>query len=155
MTALKSLITTELQAADLQQLMHLWNAEFPVQISYSSPVELQAYLDGLEEVKHHLLMNEKGEIKGWFWLFERDNLPWFAMILSRDIQKQGWGKQLILWAQEECPFLNGWVVDHLDYRKADGSPYPSPLGFYTALGFRKSKDRLEVEKLSVARISWP
>lgn len=155
MTALKSSITRALKPSELNELMALWNAEFPAQIAYSSVEELDTYLNGLDALKHYLLKNQAGEIKGWFWLFERDDLPWFAMILSRDIQGQGWGKKLIRWAQKESSFLNGWVVDHPNYHKADGSPYPSPLGFYTALGFRKGKDRLEVEQLSVAHISWP
>lgn len=155
MTALNSIVTHQLNPVELGELLILWNNEFPAQINYQSVEELKAYLGDLSQLKHHLLKDKQGQIQGWLWLFERDGLPWFAMLLSRKIQRQGWGKKLMLWAQDESSFLNGWVVDHLNYNKADGSPYPSPLSFYIALGFRLSKNRLDVEKLSVAHISWP
>ena len=135
--------------------MRIWNSEYPRQIAYQNKSELESYLASLNQARHKLLLNTEGQLKAWFCVFQRDSLPWFAMLLDRDIQGMGLGRKLLQKAQFEEPLLNGWAVDHPHYLRADGSAYPSPIDFYQKLGFKKSGKRFDENGLSLAHILWP
>lgn len=144
-----------LQEAHIRDLMQIWNSEYPRQISYASLTELQDYLATLKDSRHRLLLDDNDRLKAWFCVFERDALPWFAMILDRDLQGLGYGRKLLSKAQFEETILNGWAVDHPHYHRADGSAYPSPIGFYLKLGFKLTGKRFDENGLSLAHILWP
>ena len=82
----KSLLSEE----EKKVLLRLWNDEYPIIISHSSLQSFNHYLDSLENVTHYLLMDlsHNDIIKGWAFTFDRDNLRWFAIILSPTIQKK-------------------------------------------------------------------
>ncbi len=145
----------ELSPQDLEALFKLWNDEYPKEASFQNQSDLVDYLNTLSHPKHQLLKDDEGHLKAWFCTFQRIDLPWFAMIVSRDLQGQGWGRKLLEQAQKKHSILNGWAVDHHNYQKSDGSPYPSPLGFYNKLGFRKTKLKYGEGNLSVVHIVWP
>ncbi|QNR24579.1 GNAT family N-acetyltransferase [Croceimicrobium hydrocarbonivorans] len=144
-----------LQEAHIGDLMQIWNSEYPRQIAYSSLSEIQEYLNKLKEPRHQILVDKENRLKAWFCVFERDALPWFAMILDRDLQGLGYGRKLLSEAQFEESILNGWAVDHPHYQRADGSTYPSPIGFYLKLGFKLTGKRFDENGLSLAHILWP
>jgi len=144
-----------LKPHDLKSLFTLWNSEYPKEATFRKESDLVDYLNTLSLSKHQLLKDENGLLKAWFCTFQRIDLPWFAMIVSRDLQGKGWGRKFLEEAQKKHSILNGWAVDHNEYQKVDGSPYPSPLGFYSKLGFRKTKLKLGEGNLSVVHIVWP
>ncbi len=136
-------------------LLELWNHEYPAHLAYADIDAFQSYLDNLIEPEHLLLETETGEIKGWYFHFTRNEEKWFAIILSVDIQGQKMGTALLEKARETQTELNGWVVDQDLYKKRDGTPYPSPLGFYLKNGFKLlEEERLELDILSAIKIRW-
>ena len=145
----------KLNSQNLKQLFKLWNQEYPLEASFQQIEELEEYLAHLQSPVHYLFFSDTKELKAWFCVFERNGLPWFAMIVDRNKQGLGWGSEILKRAQEKYEILNGWAVDHNQYQKSDGSLYPSPLGFYEKLGFRKTKQRFDQGQLSVCHIIWP
>ena len=118
--------------------------------------ELRRYLDSLENVVHYLLMDlsHNDIIKGWAFTFDRDNLRWFAIILSQTIQKKGIGRAILKHLVSEEKHLSAWVIDNDRYIKSNGQPYLSPLSFYLKLGCEVSKKEASKSgDLSVVRIN--
>lgn len=133
----------------------LWNQEYPGQVSHKTPADLDAYLGQLSEVNHYLLQGDGEEVEGWAITFTRDNERWFAIILDGKVHGQGKGTWLLNKLKEKERKLYGWVVDHDDYKKANGEPYPSPLKFYEKNGFTLCPEsRQQTEKLSNVKIAW-
>lgn len=142
-------LTTEYKEAILQ----LWNSEYPAQLQHADVASLDNYLGGLADVTHYFLMID-GAVAVWAETFMRDGEKWFAIIANREMQGKGYGKEMMNMLLQKEPVLFGWVTDHDRYKKADGSAYTSPLGFYKQLGFVVTDERLETEKLSAVRIVW-
>lgn len=147
--------TTSLSENQKLQLFQLWNAEYPVNLSYASINDFENYLSKLEKPKHFLFESETNEIKAWAFTFDRENERRFAIILSQDMQGKGIGKQLMEIIQTQENALSGWVVDHNNYTKTNGEVYVSPLGFYEKCGFTLiSHSRLEMDMISAVKIFW-
>ncbi len=146
--------TQQLNSQQKQEIFQIWNSEYPTGISYNDLGEFENYLEGLADKVHVLMLDEQHKVKGWLAHFNRASERWFAMILDPTLQGLGYGSKLLALAKNVNPVLNGWVVDHNDYKKADGSPYTSPLEFYTKNGFRLKEDRLEIKNLSTVKIQW-
>lgn len=139
----------------LEQMLALWNYEYPVQLGYQNREAFEQYLAGLGNKKHILLFDPNQTLVGWYLRFKRDQEIWFALIISSSIQGKGMGKKLMDKAKLEEKILNGWVIDHNQDEKADGSPYRSPLGFYIKQQFNVMEDvRLDIEKISAVKIVW-
>lgn len=137
------------------QLLDLWNEEYPAQLHLQDGKALQDYLWPLNRLKHLLLQDKQGCIKGWAWSFDRDGERWFAIIVSTEQQGKGLGRQLIERLKNAEQTLNGWVTDHNKDIKQNGTPYSSPLDFYIKCGFEVLADqRLETEKMSAVKIRW-
>ena len=144
-----------LNADQKQEIVRLWNEEYPVQMSYAKMADFDQYLDNLANKQHLLLVDDSGRISGWAMLFDRDGERWFAIILHTDMQGKGYGTKMLNIIKEGNDKLSGWVIDHNDDLKANGLPYKSPLGFYTRNGFTTCPQvRLELEKISAVRIEW-
>ena len=138
-----------------EQLMQLWNKEYPEQLAYHSLSEFRAYLTGLTNTKHYLLIDSTGAIKGWAFTFIREADRWFALILDSTIQYQGHGTRLLNRLKQDEKVLNGWATDHDGYTRRDKSTYKSPAAFYLKNGFTMCEDiRLETEKMSALKIQW-
>jgi len=146
--------TSTLTNTQKQSLFEIWNAEYPKKLAYQNVLEFEEYLSKLGSLKHFLLCTEAGEIKGWACSFERESERWFAILLANEIQKKGYGKQLLNVLQKEENSLNGWVIDHNQYTKPNGEIYRSPLDFYLKCGFLATDIRLETEKISALKIVW-
>jgi GNAT superfamily N-acetyltransferase len=147
--------TTELNAALKEVVRRLWNSGYPERLRHASVTELETYLAALDNKHHLLLTDEQGELQGWCFSFERDGATWFAIIVNSESQGKGYGRQLLNALKEKQSYLNGWVIDHSQDKKANGLPYRSPLPFYLSNGFKTEPGtRLETEKISAVKIVW-
>ena len=89
-----------LDQSELEQLLLLWNAEYPSQICYRNLNELRGYLDKVDPEKH-LLVRLEDELCAWMILFQREQARWFAMIVSKNFQGRGLGKALLMHAKKK------------------------------------------------------
>ena len=150
-------ITTTHQISQVQteQILQLWNNEYPEKLTYKNMAGFESYLEKLNEVKHFLLANNDEKIQGWAVTFKRENETWFAIILSENLHGKGWGTKVLNELKQNKKALNGWVIDHSDDKKRNGSFYKSPLEFYLKNGFEVLSDtRLELEIMSAVKIRW-
>ena len=147
--------TASLSETQKVAVLQLWNEEYPGQLRYAQPAGFDAYLSALTDKTHLLAVNDEGQVLGWALSFIRDGERWFAIIIHRSMQGMGEGSALLNALKSKEQSLAGWATDHERYTKADGSPYPSPLGFYVRQGFTTNPEsRLELPHLSAVRIDW-
>jgi hypothetical protein len=147
--------TNTLDDAQKQAVIELWNEEYPAQLKYEHMEDFDRYLDALSDKTHLLGIDDTGRVIGWALSFIRNGERWFAIIIHRTAQAKGKGAAMLGALKARGERLAGWVTDHERYQKSDGTPYPSPLGFYLRNGFTVRQDvRLELEKLSAVRIDW-
>ena len=152
---MKIIETTDLSFLQKEEVMALWNKEYPVQLKFAQAGAFDAYLQGIGRTKHVMNFSKDNRLLGWAFLFERDSETWFAIIVDQTVQKQGLGTQLLNALKAKATLLNGWVIDHEKYVKDDGTGYLSPMPFYLKRGFHVlNAHRLETEKLSAVKISW-
>lgn len=147
--------TPELNEQVKQQVLDLWNSEYPEKLSYNSLTEFDNYLQNLNNLKHFLLIGDLDLILGWALTFDRDSERWFAIILAEKIKGKGLGRKMIDELKKVEHILNGWVIDHNNDMKKNGLTYVSPLKFYEKCGFEIQQDvRLELDKMSAVKIKW-
>lgn len=145
----------ELSKTHKEEVLNLWNNEYPEKLSYKTLKDFENYLENLAEQSHILIINERQEIKGWYFDFMRENEKWFAIILDSKLQGKGFGTRVLNMAKEKEIALCGWVIDHNSYRKKNGEIYASPIDFYLKNGFKTvEKIRLELEIISAVKIIW-
>ncbi|GHA78350.1 GNAT family N-acetyltransferase [Pontibacter akesuensis] len=145
----------ELTAGQKRQVLQLWNQEYPVQLQYAALAAFEEYLKGLMQKRHYLLLSEAGEVCGWFFLFERAEETWFALLVDGKLKGRGYGKRLLRLVQEKESQLSGWVIDHDRDVKSNGEKYNSPLDFYLKNNFKVCpEERLGTEKISAVKIRW-
>lgn len=146
---------TELNTVHKEQILHLWNSEYPEKLVYKSIKDFEKYLNNLSKQTHYLLINDKEEIEGWATTFIREGEKWFAIIISEKLQGKGIGTQMLNNLKQDSKILNGWVIDHHLDRKLNGAFYKSPLEFYQKNDFMViSETRLELEIMSAVKIKW-
>lgn len=147
--------TFDLNEFRKNELLTLWNNEYPEKLSYRNLIEFDEYLKNLNKLKHLLLIGNNDEINGWAFSFDRENERWFAIILSEKQQGQGVGRKMLDKLKLNEKELNGWVIDHNNDKKPNGKTYNSPLEFYHKCGFIVVSDkRLESEKITAVKIKW-
>jgi len=146
---------TNLTEEQKLQLFELWNNEYPAKLSYSSLADFENYLCKLDNKTHFLLTDESQQILGWALLFERENETWFAVIIDSSLQGKGFGAKLMERLKSNTEKLNGWVIDHGNDKKSDGSYYKSPINFYIRNQFKVNDIiRLELDIISAVKIEW-
>ncbi|ESU28770.1 hypothetical protein FLJC2902T_13660 [Flavobacterium limnosediminis JC2902] len=146
---------TNLTEEQKLQLFDLWNEEYPVKLNYPSLSDFENYLDKLDNKTHFLLTDENQQILGWALLFERENEIWFAIIIDASLQGKGFGSKLLERLKSKTDTLNGWVIDHNNDKKNDGSAYKSPINFYIRNQFKTNNTiRLELDIISAVKIEW-
>jgi hypothetical protein len=151
----KIIIKNELNEQEKQQVLDLWNNEYPEKLSYNNLGEFDHYLKNLHNIKHFLLTDTMNKILGWALTFERENEKWFAIILSEKVQGKGLGRKMLEKLKQVEPVLNAWVIDHNNDLKKYGQTYLSPLKFYEKCGFEiQTSNRLELDKISAVKIKW-
>lgn len=147
--------TATLTSQQKHSLCALWNREYPLQLSFESFDDFENYLFTLQDAKHFIVTGQKDVITGWAFIFTRDQVTWFAIIVDSTEHHQGIGTKMINTLKTEVPNLSGWVVDHDQYVRPNGTTYPSPLKFYVKNGFTVCKEiRLETDQLSAVKITW-
>jgi GNAT superfamily N-acetyltransferase len=134
-------------------ILRLWNREYPSLIQLAAMENLEDYFARLRPECHLFLLDNEGTVRGWLFLFVREQETWFAMILDREVQGRGFGSLLLEAAGKQTQVMNGWAIDGDGYCKADGSSYPSPLPFYLKKGFEVLEDRLETP-FSAVKVRW-
>lgn len=152
---MKITTTHQLNLVQKEQVLQLWNNEYPEKLAYKNMAGFESYLENLNEVKHFLLANNDEKIQGWAITFKRENETWFAIILSENLHGKGWGTKVLNELKQNKKALNGWVIDHSNDKKRNGSFYKSPLDFYLKNGFEVLSDtRLELKIMSAVKIKW-
>lgn len=147
--------TKQLTPTVKSEVLNLWNNEYPIQLNYTSMADFEHYLSSLADPSHILMIDEKQQIKGWYFDFIREEKRWFAIILDSNLHGQGFGTQLLNLAKDKETCLHGWVIDHNQDKKRNGKRYASPLNFYLKNGFElQPNTRLEKETISAALIKW-
>lgn len=145
----------QLNQEQKEQILQLWNNEYPEKLAYKNIAGFESYLEKLNEVNHVLLTDKEEKIHGWAITFKRDSETWFAIILSEHLHGKGWGTKVLNELKQHENELNGWVIDHNNDRKINGSLYKSPLEFYIKNEFEVLPDiRLELEIMSAVKIKW-
>lgn len=147
--------THKLNQEQKEQILQLWNNEYPEKLAYKSIDGFESYLEKLNEVNHFILLNDDEKIQGWAISFERENETWFAIILSENLHGKGWGTKVLNELKQNKKELNGWVIDNSNDKKLNGNFYKSPLEFYLKNEFEVLSDtRLELEIMSAVKIKW-
>jgi GNAT superfamily N-acetyltransferase len=140
--------------AEKERVCELWNNEYPHRVS----THIEAFEDYLGRTTHHrhfLMVDDDARITGWAYTFDRDGERWFSIILDRDQQGKGLGRQMLKKLQSTEEALCGWVTDHDDELLSNGQPYKSPLMFYLKIGFVILPEiRFESETMSAVKIRW-
>lgn len=155
MDSLQFIETSVLDTRQKQLLIQLWNSEYPKNLSYQNLADFEKYLQNLSDIRHTLLVGRRDNILGWAFSFIRNEERWFAILLSETIQGKGLGRIMLDKLKSRESELNGWVIDHNSYKKANGQNYLSPLGFYKRCDFKiLTNERLEHEKISAIKIKW-
>lgn len=145
-----------LSDAQLKQVLNLCNSSYPIGINYEDLSAFKSFLNPLAHIRHYIILSPHNSIEGWMMTFDRSEERWFSIIISESSQGKGYGKSLLQQVLNDEPKLCGWVVDHENDIKADGSPYPSPLGFYLNLGFYTvPQERFEKPGISCVKVVSP
>ncbi len=147
--------TSKLNESQVSALFQLWNQEYPANVGFNNIRDFQTYLEGLQNPNHVLMTDQQGQIIGWAFSFDRDEVRWFAILVSTSAQHQGLGSRLLDVLKSGNNHLSGWVIDHDRDVKRDGHPYLSPLAFYIKNGFNVIHDiRFELDIISAVKITW-
>ncbi len=147
--------TTKLSNAQKEAIHNIWNTEYPATLQHTALNDFDNYLNKLTNHKHLLATDGDGMVKGWLFSFIREDETWFSLLIDHSEQGQGLGSQLLNLAKDACTELNGWVIDHNNAVKSDGTLYKSPMDFYLKHNFVVLHDiRLEIEVMSAVKIKW-
>ena len=147
--------TSQLNNKELNDILSLWNSEYPESLRHENLDSLKTYLNGLDHKRHLILLNAKSEIIGWYLDFIREDQLWFAMIVDSKHHKSGFGSRLIEKAKSTQNELSGWVIDHNSMPLQSEEIYQSPLDFYLKKDFKIISDiRLELPEISAVKIYW-
>jgi GNAT superfamily N-acetyltransferase len=143
----------KLNDSEKKQIRAIWNNEYPLSIAHATIESFENYLSSLENPTHFLAL-EKETIVAWGVTFDRENERWFALIIDRNFQGKGLGKELLQHMKRKEHILNGWVVIKNDSLRSDGTPYPLPLDFYLKKGFQLTTIILESAIFTTQKITW-
>ncbi|MBS1731320.1 MAG: hypothetical protein JSS67_11190 [Bacteroidetes bacterium] len=147
--------TVILDRKEKQQVFDLWNSEYPINLGFTKVLDMDNYLNMLPNLMYYLLKDDKKQLKGWAMTFSSGTEIWFAITVSTNVQRRGFGTLLLHTLKNENDLLNGWVIDHENDYKRNGQIYQSPLPFYKKNEFTiLSEYRLELPVLSAVKITW-
>lgn len=143
-------ISKSLTEDQTKKVDQLWNEVYPIQLNN----RFRLLLEGIEDYNHHLLLNEADEVIGWAVAFFRANELWFSILISATNQNKGYGKMLLDSLKRNSTNLCGWVIDHNNDLKQDGSTYYTPMQFYLKNGFIVMEQRIETAIISAVKIKF-
>ncbi|MEZ4899634.1 MAG: hypothetical protein R2806_22505 [Saprospiraceae bacterium] len=144
-----------LTPAQKEQIIALWNQEYPAKIMLSGLADFDQYLSALQDLNHIVLIDRHEVVKGWLAYFSREGERWFAILLDASLQGQGWGTRILDLAKKRNATLHGWVIpDDLELKQI-GEVYKSPLGFYVRNDFTVHPEIQSIKKDTLSiKISW-
>lgn len=141
--------TKHLTDNQFQQINHLWNEEYPVNLKGRFGI----LLDGATNYYHYLIEDENKNVLAWAVYFEKDHEIRFSIIINRNQQRKGLGYTLMERLKKDLGEFYGWVIDHNDDKMENGEHYQSPLGFYMKQGFEILHDtRIDTDILKAVKI---
>ncbi|MEO9013155.1 MAG: GNAT family N-acetyltransferase, partial [Ginsengibacter sp.] len=143
----------QLSKIQKENILKIWNTEYPQFLTYNSTNDFENYLNKLENAEHYIAEDLKKSV-GWAVKFDRNNSKWFLIMVDSQSQGKSLGTKLMEQLKLEAIELNGWVVDAETYKKQDGKPYKSPIEFYIKNGFSITGERLEANILSAVKVKW-
>ncbi len=146
---MKILKTKQLTESQSEQINTLWNQEYPVQMQDRFAI----LLNGVDNYGHYIIEDSNENILAWAVYFEKENEIRFSIIVASSAQGKGLGTALIAELKADLGEFYGWVADHNNDKKQDGSTYPSPLAFYTKQDFEILYDtRIDTEIIKGVKI---
>ena len=140
--------TKKLSDRQFQQINQLWNDEYPVKLKD----RFGLLLEGVENFNHYLI-EQNNQIVAWAVDFEKDHETRFSIIVSSECQGKGLGSLLLKRLRRDVGEFYGWVIDHHNDLKQDGSFYSSPLNFYLKNGFEvMPEQRIDTEMINAVKV---
>ena len=138
----------KLDAPQYQQINKLWNDEYPIKLKD----RFGLLLDGVEKFNHYIVEQEN-KIVAWAVDFEKDNEIRFSIIVANTHQGKGLGSLLLNRLKADLGEFYGWVIDHNNDLKHDGTFYHSPLNFYIKNGLEiMEQHRLDTEMIKAVKV---
>jgi GNAT superfamily N-acetyltransferase len=130
----------------------MWNAAYPLKLKDRFPI----LLDGAVSFNHYIIEDTNHNVLAWAVDFKKDNEQLrFSIIVSAGQQGKGLGGKLIDKLKQENKEFYGWVIDHNEDKKSDGTAYQSPMPFYLKHGFEILPDnRIDTEMIRAVLIKW-
>lgn len=145
------IITTSLSANQIQQIDVLWNQEYPKNLQNRFSI----LLTDASNYRHFIIENDAREIVAWAVLFDKENETRFSIIVTEASKGLGLGGQLIDALKQACPCFYGWVIDHDNDLKNDGTNYRSPITFYLKHAFEVlTEQRLDTPIIKAVKVKW-
>ena len=92
---------SNLSSIHKEEILKLWNNEYPSKLNYQSLTDFEVYLKNLKQKSHILMVDERKNIRGWYFDFIRDQEKWFAIILDSKLQNKGFGTIIINLAKKK------------------------------------------------------
>ena len=143
-------VSKSLTNHQINQISLLWNEVYPLKLID----RFGQLLNDTEIIEHHILVSDDEDIIGWAATFLRADEVWFSIMILPANQYKGYGKMLLGSLKRKFKKLSGWVIDHNNDYKKDGSIYCTPIQFYLKNDFHLSPERLESDIISAAKITF-
>ena len=143
--------TKKLTEHQYSQINQMWNEEYPIKLKDRFPL----LLEGVKNYNHFKIEDAKNNVMAWAVDFEKDNEIRFSIIVNSLFKAKGLGSLLMDRLKLENRLLFGWVIDHNNDLKSNGTVYQTPMSFYLKHGFEILKEiRIETELIHAVKIKW-
>lgn len=138
---------------DFGSIYRIWNSVYPSQVAFSTEIEFEEYLNKAGEPIHYCALR-KNLLVGWLMTFDRGNERWFTLLICKNSQNLGIGKELLKKIKEDEIEINGWILEDEHYQTRSGEYYRPPQEFYLKNGFQVTRDSRESRGIKLTRIHW-
>ncbi len=129
----------------------MWNAEYPIKLKDRFPI----LLEGVESYNHYIIEDAEQNIMAWAVDFEKENETRFSIIVNSIHKGKGLGSKLVERLKLENKLFYGWVIDHNNDMKENGTLYITPIPFYLKHGFEiLHNERIETEMIQAVKVKW-
>jgi GNAT superfamily N-acetyltransferase len=148
MEIIKTKTLSEKQSSQINQL---WNDEYPIKLKDRFTI----LLDGADWHNHYIIEDTEQNVIAWALDFEKEKQIRFSIIVDTKHKGKGIGELLITKLKEETEEFYGWVIDHNNDLKSNGTYYQTPMPFYLKHGFEILENiRLDNEMIKAVLIKW-
>jgi GNAT superfamily N-acetyltransferase len=148
---MKIINTRQLLNHQYSQINQMWNEEYPLKLKDRFPL----LLSGIENYHHYVIEDLQRKILAWAVDFEKEHEIRFSIIVDSNFQGRGFGSLLVEKLKKENNLLYGWVIDHNNDLKSNGTYYKTPVPFYLKHGFEILNDkRIDNEMINAVKVKW-